>query len=154
MTGLIQNIYFLVTSGGVEAITETGADKLALTGMAVVFSGLVALTVVLYLLGGTIEKFKAVITGIKNWFSAQWKNITGKKAEDSEEEEVVKKPVKGEHAAPLTGETAAAICLSILLYRRMHMSEYRERLTTSSHVRKFSPWSLSGKVHPTRRYTR
>ncbi len=117
-----------ITIAGVKAIKEGGGISLTIMGMAVVFTGLIVLTIVLYNLERVIHK-------LKKWH----KHLSSSGEEVQETEE----------APPLTGEEAAAISMAIILYHRMHMTERRERLTAQSELKKLSPWALSGKIHRT-----
>lgn len=112
--------------GGVNAIHEGEGLKYTYLGMSVVFSGLLTLCLVLYLLG--------YIIGNKNKILSSFKPKSEEKPDEKK---------------PLTGEEATAISLAIILYHRMHMEDRRQKLTMRSELKMLSPWALSGKIRRT-----
>jgi Na+-transporting methylmalonyl-CoA/oxaloacetate decarboxylase gamma subunit len=122
---------FFTALGGFKAVVDGGGLKLTLLGMMVVFSGLVVLTILFANLERMVNGARKLTQGL----SAP----AGKEREEPEEEK-----------KQMTGEEAAAACLALALYHRMHMEERRHILTIKSEIKMLSPWALSGKIHKTK----
>lgn len=124
-------ILALSWKAGLENISKGDGVTISIIGMSVVFSGLIVLNFVLILLG-KVEDF---IKKIPEFF----KNLTKSK------EKVEELPVKAE-PKQMTGEEAAAICMALIIYQRIHQDEANQRITFDSALRPLSPWGLSAKV--------
>jgi Na+-transporting methylmalonyl-CoA/oxaloacetate decarboxylase gamma subunit len=131
---LSSSIFFPAQQYTWNAVVEGRGLELTFIGMLVVFTGLVILAVILNYL-------ERIISGVKNLGNL----LSGTNKESTCTEDLRKTN------ANLTGEEAAAICSAIVLYHRLHMSDSRQVLTVRSELKQMSPWSLSGKIHPTRR---
>ena len=119
-----------------DNVIEGKGLTLTLIGMSVVFCGLLSLFVVLFFLESIVDIGKKFFTGISNLF---------KPAE--EKEKIQEAEGNGKDTKKMTGEEAAAVCMALILYHRLHMSEQRHRITFETAMKPLSPWALSGKVH-------
>ena len=129
MFDLMSGIQNTLCLGGWDAVAQGGGWKLTVLGMLVVFAGLVVLTLIFSHMERIIGFFKARIQSLKPILK------------DKKDEPVQEKQ--------MTGEEAAAACLALALYQRMHMEERRQILTMKSELKLLSPWALSGKIHRT-----
>jgi Na+-transporting methylmalonyl-CoA/oxaloacetate decarboxylase gamma subunit len=119
------NLIRFINISPIENLVKGRGLELALIGMSVVFSGLVLLTISLFLM----ER-------IMKWHSGRTTPSNGTDGKTS--------PLTKEDKV-MTGEEAAAIFTAIILYHRLHMDEHRQRITFQQSVRPLSPWALSGK---------
>lgn len=100
-------------------------------GMSIVFSGLLLLFLVVYFMKDIVELANKMANSFLGRSSSK----------DSAEGIKDQKPVKS-----MTGEEAAAICMALILYQKLHMDEGQQRITFESPAEAVSPWALSGKV--------
>lgn len=117
-------------SDGMNRIVTGEGPILSFVGMGVVFAGLVILTLFLYSLEKIVDYIKLP-------------SATGHGASPGIEEGHPSKPAEQKK---LTGEEAIAICTALVLYNRLHMDEYRQKLTIGPSKRPVSAWALSGRA--------
>ena len=107
-------------------------------GMSIVFSGLLLLFLVVYFMKDIVELAK------KTANSFMGRSSSKESAESTKDQ----KPVKS-----MTGEEAAAICMALILYQKLHMDEGQQRITFESPAEAVSPWALSGKVRHLQKFS-